>query len=89
MLHRIAFPVVSEWYQDERQLRSDRRSGGMQPLLSPLPQERSCHPETPHRATVESYEYALLFRRNQDMKTGESGLLNDVQPRVAAEPVQL
>src|SRR5918994_4042337 len=29
MLHRIAFPVVSDWYQDERQLQSDGRSNGM------------------------------------------------------------
>ena len=36
VLHRIAFPVVSEWYQDERQLQTDGRSGGMQPLLLPL-----------------------------------------------------
>jgi len=26
VLHRIALPVVSEWYQDERQLQSDGRS---------------------------------------------------------------
>ena len=26
VLHRIAFPMVSEWYQDERQLHSDGRS---------------------------------------------------------------
>ena len=65
-------------------LNSIRRSAAS-PLLRPAVR----HPETPHRATVESSEYALLFRRNQDMKTGESGLLNDVQPRVAAEPVQL
>jgi hypothetical protein len=28
MLHRIAFPVVSEWYQDGRQLESDGGSNG-------------------------------------------------------------
>jgi len=28
VLHRIAFPVVSEWYQDERQLQSDGRFNG-------------------------------------------------------------
>jgi hypothetical protein len=26
VLHRIAFPVVSDWYQDERQLQSDSGS---------------------------------------------------------------
>jgi hypothetical protein len=28
VLHCIAFPVVSEWYQDERQLQSDDGSHG-------------------------------------------------------------
>ena len=28
VLHRIALPVVSEWYQDERQIQSDSRSSG-------------------------------------------------------------
>jgi hypothetical protein len=28
VLHRIALPVVSEWYQEQRQLRSDGRSNG-------------------------------------------------------------
>jgi hypothetical protein len=27
-LHRIAFPVVSDWYQDERQIQSDGWSNG-------------------------------------------------------------
>jgi hypothetical protein len=27
-LHRSAFPVVSEWYQGERQLQSDGESNG-------------------------------------------------------------
>src|SRR5215216_3779556 len=37
VLHRIAFPVVSEWYQDERQLQSDSRSNGTpsRPSLEP------------------------------------------------------
>jgi len=31
VLHRIAFPVVSDWYQDERQLQSDSRSNDTDP----------------------------------------------------------
>ena len=37
MLHLIAFPVVSKWYQDERQLQSDSGSNGKpsRPSLEP------------------------------------------------------
>jgi hypothetical protein len=37
-LHHFAFPVVSEWYQEERQLQSDGGSNGLssRPPLSLL-----------------------------------------------------
>ena len=34
VLHHIAFPVVSEWCQDERQEQSDSRSNGTHPRPS-------------------------------------------------------
>jgi hypothetical protein len=43
-LHRIALAVVSEWYQDERQLHSDGRSNGTDPQHSePQSADIGCH----------------------------------------------
>jgi hypothetical protein len=43
-LHRIAFPVVSAWYQEERQLHSDGRSNGTDPQHSePQSTDIGCH----------------------------------------------
>ena len=62
MLHRIAFPVVSEWYQDERQLLSDGGSDG-------LPSALHCHSSgrggrlVPSLHAVKSLKFATARRQ--------------------------